>query len=309
VLDYRERLLGPLSYGDAMKIVSHIAGEERIDDVQISGDGEKWVPAERFLSLTGQELIVTSDLRVPRSSQSAKKFEGNFKTTTPTALLGRVAREKLSGRFYFEHTTFDGTDRVVLHVASGAPTFVYSSDPELQLPRLLLSKGILGESVIPVALHRSLLEAQPLGVLIARDTGIDLGLYRSVFMKERLATVFGWKEAGTYAFVPGTVDDELPFAASTLSVVPEIVYRSIPLAELAAALHPLWPIPVVRSERFVKGVKQMRLSRAQLLVAKSFQPGRTIGDVLNSCAPSEQKMFFTMAYVLLEADLLLRPIG
>lgn len=309
VMDHRETLLGPLAYTDAMRILAHVTREGHIEKVQISADEETWVAATKFLQLTGQELVVTSDLTLPPKERSSKRFEGKFFAASPVALMGRVAREQLTGRFFFEHQSFNDTERVVLHVSNGAPTFVYSSDTEMQLPRLLLSKGILAETVVPVVIHRALQEDQPLGVLIARDTGIDLGMYRSVFMKERLAKIFSWPREATFVFVPGPVGDEVPFAGSTLAVLPDIVYRSKHIGDLTTALHPLWSIPIQHSERFPRGIRQMGLSRKQLQVVKAFRLDRTLGECLNEVPIQEQQMYYTMAYILIETELLLKPIG
>lgn len=306
VRDHRQELLGPLNFGELLKVLKKEGTAGHGSKIAVSPDGKLWLDGPTFVKLSGQETL--NEVRQPAPPVHAGALQGSLDRTSLPALFARLGKEAPTGRLTFWSTHYDGERRVELHLVRGRPTFVYASDLAFELPQLLVDKRLITAEMLPRFMHLVLTEERPLEEVIGRYTGLDIVQYRPVFMKARLLHLFSWKKQGQYAFHKDALPGRLqPFAASLLQILPELVYLSTTPEELAPLLHPWLDAALERSERFLQGVAEMGLTPSQRTMAARFGRPRTLAASLEG-EPGEKKMLATLAYLFLETGLLLRPL-
>jgi hypothetical protein len=301
VRDPDERTLGPLDYKDSLQLLKKVAERGKGDRLWLS-DGKVWMNATKFVKLTGQQAV----LRRPPLPDPRGQLYGSLVDTPLPALCAAITREQLTGRIYFKHDNGAEDGRLEIHLVNGAPTFVLSDLLELGLPSMLVSKGLVAEPMLPKLIVDVIGTEKPLAEICAHE-GIDVGKHLSLFMRENLAELVRWRGQGTFSFdatvMPGSVK---PLAPSMFSVIPELVYRTSALHELIHAISQWAETPLPRSDHFDEMLKALNLSRQNATIASRFGAPRTIAQTLGGSY--ENKLHLTIAYILVESDMLLRPL-
>jgi serine/threonine-protein kinase len=300
----KEGVAGPLRLEDAMNIMRFECEADRSDELRISGNDKSWLDAASFAMLTGQEILLDRFAKSEKPLPIRTSIAGSFQHVSITGLFGRIARECPSGRLIVAQQ--HGVRREILF-AQGRPTFVYANVEDLQLPELLVHKNIVGKDQIEEMVHAAVIEDRALEDVIQDRTGYDVSRYWTAFMKERLTELFRWKQARFAFDVDAPLTHSVPFAQSLLGLLPELVYRTQSADELNDALSPYMNFKLERSERLAKGLSEMRLNEQQKQVVAALGAGKTLSWALKH-AGKEEKVNLTIAYVLIETDLFLRPI-
>lgn len=307
VRDHREEVIGPISYEDTLKIVQTEATAGHAEHVSIRGESDQWLNAVPFAKLTGQEVLVDHQFS-KRTKPKPGAFSGRLGKVSLTSLFARLARERPTGRIIFDLTTNDGETRMEIHLVNGAPTFVYSSEPRLQLPALLVRRDLLREGMLPRFLQMVIAEEKPLEEIVGREANLDMTQYRTIFMRERLCFMFKWQK-GTYWLDSETLPARMtPFSTSLMAVLPDVVYRAMSAGNLQHAIRKYLDLPIERSQRFTNGVAAMQLSTAQKSVVRRYLKSSTLREAIPT-EPKLEKLYYAMAYILLETELFLKPIG
>jgi eukaryotic-like serine/threonine-protein kinase len=306
--DHNEKVLGPCQYADIIGIIKKEGEAGNSAKISLSADGKTWMRADTFVRLTGQEALLHGVAPAEKARRSAPSGAIGGPSAI-TGLFGRLARERPTGRLSFTNgDPFAESTQAEIHLVNGKPTFVFVTDPALQLPELLVKKGLVDQKLIPGIVHLVLAEERTLEDVVERRTLIDVRSYRATFMKDRLLCIYNWKK-GSYSFNPDALPASAhPFAPSLLALLPEFVYRSVNVGELSHSVWRYAELKLPRSERLGTAIGEMGLTDSQLQIVKRLTKGPTIAEALRKCEPKEEKMYLTMAYILLECDLLLRPI-
>ncbi|MGF1509574.1 MAG: serine/threonine-protein kinase [Myxococcota bacterium] len=305
--DHRGELLGPMSHQDLWLILKRSADEMRTDKVLVSGDAEQWVAVPEYVKWIGQESMLDADDRDREQEGSSTWLRGPLDKSSVIQVLTRVAREGGTGRLRFHRNHYDGQERIEVHLIQGKPTFVYSSDAQMQIPQLLVKKGLLPKEQLLHYLHRCLTQERSLEELLSRELHIDMKQWRSAFMKERLLQLFSWS-SGEYRLdddaLPAAV---APFSDSLLAVLRDLVHRAVSEERILHRIQPVLDFAPLPSEWIREGLAEMRLTEAQSSLLRRVFKAKTIREGLEQ-DPGKWRAAASLVYLLVEAGLLLEPI-
>ncbi|NJK90300.1 MAG: hypothetical protein HC923_13545 [Myxococcales bacterium] len=285
VRDHRGELLGPLDLRDTFLVLKKTSELVKIRETLLSADEHRWMGAEAFIRLIGQESLL--DSKIAEFSDTDSIWSGTLETISLTALFGRMTRDFMSGRLILERGHDVAAERAEVHVIRGRPTFVHLSEDGYQIPDLLVRQGLLRIDQLASYIHRALREENALEAILAREAGIDVTQWRRAFMRERLQKIMTWR-GGSYFFdsrgVPGSLR---PFATSLLSMARDLVPRVLSSSELETWAMPLLDEVLKPSDYFAEGVQMLRLTpqQAQLMrkllkkgtMREGLEPTRTGG--------------------------------
>ncbi len=312
VKDHNNKKVGPCNYEDTLKVIQHSAARGQRDEIAVSADGDHWVSSTQFVKLTGQELILDVPRATPEEASGAPamgyrvspRFSGTLAKMPLPAVFAYIHRSQLTGRLHFFNSDTKD-ERIDIHLVNGLPTFVYTSEFEMQLPQLMVAKHLLTQELLPLYVRMAILEERPLEEIVGREAGLNITPYRGVFMRERMLKLVSWNNRGNFHYDAEALPASMsPFATSLMAVLPDLIYRSMSIQMLRDAVWKHGNRPLVRSERFAAGVAAMGLTQAQRAIAARFGKGRTLSTSLD-CEPPEEKLYLAMAYILLESEMLI----
>ncbi|MEQ8981528.1 MAG: serine/threonine-protein kinase [Deltaproteobacteria bacterium] len=307
VRDAKGEVMGPCDYPDVTKIIQIEAARGHIGHVSLCGESQQWISAIDFARLTGQESILESTFERVHEPPPGP-FSGTFRKTSLAALFARVTRERPTGRLIFNLSQHVDETRIEIHLVQGRPTFVYSSDASLQIPALLVRRDLLRENLIPKFLQMVIEEEMALEQIVGREANLDMRQYHSIFMRERLCNLFRWSQGVFWLDADNLPARMSPFAHSLMAVLPDVVYRAMSRDTLRSEVQPYLHMAIQRSQRFNHGIAAMQLSSAQKSIVRRFLRSKTLGEAVPS-EPKLEKLYYAMAYILLETELFLKPIG
>lgn len=308
VRDHRGEALGPLGRDDLFRVLSSCGKLGVASQVLVSADDERWMPATAFVRLVGLELLLEGSTNAETSAESGTIWGGRLEVTSLVAVFARIVRERHTGVLGLQHGPTDEPDRAEVHVINGQPTFVYVNREGMQIPDLLVSQGLIDPKLLGSFLRRALLEERSLESVISRDAGIDMAQWDQRFMQERLREAVRWP-AGRFVFDGSRVPGRLrPFSATLLSAVREPIYRESSLRQLETWAYPFLHAPLTPSQWFAEGVRHLRLADAQAQMVRRMLRKRTLGEALEG-EGNRRQMALALAYVLYEADILLKPLA
>jgi serine/threonine protein kinase len=299
-------IVGPLGINEAVTVLRAECRAGHIDEVQISGNQTTWMDASTFAILTGQEIVTDrwshKERDLPKSS-----IAGTFQQTSATALFGRIAREKPTGRLIMLNPGYGQFVRREIVIVDGRPTFAYANELELQLPDLLIQRKLTSKEQVAEMVHCALIHDRALEQVVLDRAGVDVTPYWTPFMKDRVLDVFKWKNAKFALDFEAPITHTQPFAGSMLALLPEMVHRAKTTDELRLALAPFLSLKLERSERWSKGVQELKLGEPQLQTVHALGSAKTLAQALKQ-GMRDERINLTLAYVLLETDLLLKPL-
>lgn len=301
VQNHEEYVFGPVSYDEALTVVKAESLAAFAGKARISADRQRWIDLHDFARLTGQPMLLRSnEERIPAKTA----FHGNLTTRSMTSILGALAQRNATGRLYVTDTAHQARASREIDIVNGRPTDVYAHSAALQLPRLLISKGLVPESMMLELIHRSVLEQRPLDELAGERVGTDLRQYHPVFMKDRLVDMFDWP-AGRFAFDDTVRPNEVrPFARSLFALLLEMVARRLSASGLKHHLRDLMNVKLRPSESFDHRVPELGLNPTQTEIVQKLAKGKKLSVLAKR---EDEKTLLALAYVLLETELLRPP--
>jgi serine/threonine protein kinase len=298
VKNHEGYLFGPVSYDEALTVVKAESLASFAHKALISGDGTKWMDLVEYARLTGQPMLLRHDEeRMPAKTL----FHGNLATRSMTSVIGALAHRNATGRLYVTDTAHQARASREIDVLNGKPTSVYAHSPNLQLPRLLVSKRLVPEAMMPDLMHRTVTEGRMLDVIAGEKVGVDLSKYHAVFMKDRMVDIFDWP-AGRFAFDEGvTPPPSPPFARSLFALLMEMVGRKFQPATLRQHLREAMEAKFKAAETFEQRVPELGLTPQMLDLIQKLLKGKKLSALLKK---EDEKMLLTVTYVMLESDLI-----
>ncbi|MCA9554217.1 MAG: serine/threonine protein kinase [Myxococcales bacterium] len=263
---------------------------ERGAPFEVSTDGQSYISLPELGRLTGQDLAL--DLEPP----SNVTVVGSLMQHSLTAVLARAGLERLTGVLTVARPKDGAWYELEIH--QGRPTRLITPLPEAQLPHLLLALSPLTEADVARLAHRALNARRPLADVAREAGGPDLG--HAAFMRTRLQGVFGWT-SGDYTL---SADLSRPkagqaFAPSLLTLLPELVTRTLSLETLTARLAPIMSGPLRPSAMFAPSL-ELFLPADRGVMERVVELPRLDGAPR---APGPRAAFLAAAYVLREARL------
>lgn len=294
-LEFSGMELGPFSLDEVMERVRSSL-EYSAPGVSISADDETWIPIRQFLELTGQE-IDRHDQFMPRGAVS-----GSLSSRSIVALLGEMARQRVTGRLIVAQTSTPPSLRREVHFFQGQPTYVGTTDPELQPPKLLIEHGLTTEVKLEECLHAVIRERRALEYVLSKRANLDVDGYRAFVMTIRLESIFDWS-SGHFAFdarqPPRTTR---PFASSVYALLPLLIDRKRTADTLRQAVRPYLDRPFTRSNDFPQVVSMLNLTPAEIGWLDTLPQFRTLSDWIMS-SPIEERRALVLTHLLLELGL------
>lgn len=288
--------LGPFFLDEVMERVRGSL-EYQAPGVSISADDVRWIPIRQFLELTGQE-IGGQDQFLPRGAVS-----GSLSSRSIVALLGEMARRRVTGRLVVAQASLPPALRREVHFFQGQPTHVGTTDPDLQPPKLLVEHGLVTETKLEECLHAVISERRALEYVLSKRANLDVDGYRAFVMTMRLESIFDWS-SGHFAFdskqPPRTTR---PFASSIYGLLPLLIDRKRTTDALQNAVGPYVNHPFARSSDFREVVSMLNLAPGEIGWLDTLPQFRNLADWMMS-SPIEERRSLILTHLLLELGLL-----
>lgn len=290
-----EEAEGPHPYARARELLAE-AGMEGVP-MAISVDQRHWMQLRDFSRLSGQDLVM--DLAAPSNSMT---IIGTLSQRSIPAVFGLVARDRHTGTLSVANTATE--EWYEIHVANGQPVRVVTNVESMQLPALLVARGLSSAEVEKL-----------LGRIVATGQGWEeIGraddlpvLDHASFMRERLTELFRWNQAEyTFGLSP-TPHEGQPFARSLLELLPHVVDAACSAKELERRLGERMMRGLEPSWRFFDALEELALSPEERSAVERLAEGTPIHDLIEE-TPKERKRLLALAYALSEADLLLEAL-
>jgi eukaryotic-like serine/threonine-protein kinase len=288
--------VGPMPYEAAREKLVEAANDDA--PIAISADGKHWMELQQFSELSGQDFAIDAS-----ATATTMTLAGSLEQRSMAALFGLIARDRPDGTLSVAN--LETEQWYEIHVAAGKPVGVSTNVPSMQMPALLVAKKVMHPTDIVRWLHAIVRSGKP-GAEAALAEGLT-GLEREVFLRERMTALFKWEKA-EYTFQRTQAPRAgAPFAASLLAMLPGLIEAAVPEAELRRRLAERIEKRLEPSWRFADAVEEMALPAAERSIVDGLQRGESIAKVIEA-QPSNAKRVLGVAYVMLEADLLLVAI-
>jgi serine/threonine protein kinase len=301
VQNHEGYVFGPVAYEEALSVVKAESLARFADKARISADKKSWMDLVEFATLTGQPILLRSgEERIP----AKVAFHGVLTKRTMTSVFGALAQRNATGRLFVSDTAHQAKASREIDVVHGRPTHVYAHSDSLQLPDLLVQKRFVPASMMRELIHRTVRERRSLEQIASEQVRIDFSQYHTVFLKDRLVDIFDWP-AGRFAF-DDTVKPEVttPFARSLYALVLEMVGRKFSVVSLRHHLAEVLNLKLRPSEQLEARLPELGLSPHWLDVVQKLAKGKKLSALIKS---GDEKTLLTVAYVLLETELLRAP--
>jgi serine/threonine protein kinase len=264
--------------------------------------------AERGVSMRVEEFSALAGIDVASSDamlDSNITIVGSIITRNIIATMAVLARDRASGTLAAARTDPVTGEWYELIIREGQLTRIMTNVLSMQLPAIIDAEGLANEDEVMALLLQVLKTRRPIEQLL-RDRSkrtIDTGWLQRL----RLAELFRWPN-GDYTFngsVPRAVEKSA-IAAPLFKSLHAILTRALDEKTLAARIGERDKLRFFRSWRFEHAIVELDLDREERAFAERLAAGTTIERALTARAkPEDAHRLLALAYVLLEADLLL----
>lgn len=256
-------------------------------NAELSADREVWIPTGELSALGG------IDLQSSEAMQSNVTIVGSIATRSIIATLAVFARDRSSGTLAAAHTDPITGEWYELSIREGRLTRVMTNVVSMQLPAIIAEeRGGTEDDIMPLVTEM-LKKRRPL-----EQSGW--------LQRLRLTELFRWAHAdytfnGSIARAIGTS----PIEAALFQKIPAVVARAFDEQALAERIGERDQLRFFRSWRFETVLAEMELDAKEQAFAERLAAGSTIERALASAKAEDAHRLRAVAYVLLEADLLL----
>jgi eukaryotic-like serine/threonine-protein kinase len=281
-----DRTRGPMEYRVLLKACE--VSDPRI--TEISADAKSWVSIEELARLSGLDYLAPDNRPVFEAS-----LIGSLDARSLTSVFASLALRQATGRLILT----SGTLKRSIDLFRGAPTFVRTDRPDLQLPILAARRDFLPRESVADVVHQCLREQRTFEELIQRGVPLPGFDRRRLLMCDRLTEVFRWRQ-GRFAFHPKAEGlRTTPFAPSLVMPLLELVQRCYADRELRGILASRFERRLETTASFGPIVALLELRPPFDEIARRLADGATIAHLAQR-APTA----VALAYVLLESEAL-----
>lgn len=287
------RRIGPCSYEILQGLIVQLIDSGQAPEASISIDGQHWIALQRYLELTGQQALLPGQIAEPEPGTQPL---GQLSKVPATPMFAAIARQKPSGRLVIRSAS--GLTEVYLK--DGQPVNVRSSVPTEQTPALLASRGLVSPEHLPALVHAALESDTRIEQVLGG--AVDVQVLRHALMKERLLAIMSLN-TGDFSFDHhGGNPQGTPFAYSLLALLPNLVFRAIPLEVLERYLAPHMQSPLHFTADSEELLDLMQASPGQRELAGQLAE-TSIAQALQD-VPDNRAGIMPCAYVLLQSGIL-----
>ncbi|MBI2372733.1 MAG: protein kinase [Deltaproteobacteria bacterium] len=292
IRDDKNRETGPFS-------VEELLGGRGRAIKEVSANRRDWLDARTFAQLSGLDRLSPNPYPLRKVT-----IVGKLEDRSLVSVFGQLAQEQVTGRLVVMESGPGAVARREIYLVRGAPTFVYSDDIQLQLPKLLVKHDVIRDDQVNDLIVQVIRRQEPILDLISWTAFTDMNRYWPLMMRDRLAEMFRWG-AGRFAFDAGAEQHRsTPFAKSLYHLVVEAVNRSYSIDELQAMLGPRANLRLRRADHFNTLVAKLNLSDKHRASVERLGKKSSIAQVLKKVSGPESAPQMAMGYVLLELGVL-----
>ncbi|MBI4815050.1 MAG: protein kinase [Deltaproteobacteria bacterium] len=293
IRDDRGRETGPFSVEDLLN------GRGRTIK-EVSFNRREWLDARTFAQLSGLDRLAPNPYPLRKVT-----IVGKLEDRSLVSVFGQLAQEQSTGRLVVMESGPGAVARREVYLVRGAPTFVYSDDIQLQLPKLLVKHDVIRDDQVNDLIVQVIRRQEPILDLISWTAFTDMNRYWPLMMRDRLTEMFRWG-AGRFAFDAGAEQHRsTPFAKSLYHVIAEAVNRSYSVDELSSMLGPRINIRLRRADHFNTLVAKLNLSDKFRAAVERLGKRTSIAQIVKKLGTQETSSQLAMGYVLLELGVLL----
>lgn len=280
---------------------------------QAKEGGKAEVGVERDAGMRAEELCALSGIDLVSSDAmmaSNITIVGSIAARNMWATLAVLARDRSSGTLAAARTEPVTGEWYELTIRDGLLSRVMTNVGVMQLPAIILSEKLADEDALMALFAEVVRQKRPLEELLRERSKrpVDLAFLHRL----RLAELFRWS-SGDYTFNGSVSRARAPSVtrpsaveAPLLKNAPAILARALDQKTLAARIGERQQVRFFRSWRFEHAVAEMDLGREERAFAERLAAGTTIERALAAREQAnEAHRLLALAYVLLEADLLL----
>ncbi|MEM7678678.1 MAG: protein kinase, partial [Myxococcota bacterium] len=185
---------GPRPVTDALTVLRRLLLDSPLLDAEVSADGKTWHPGTLFARLLGEEVVCTDD-ELPDTP-----IRGSLAETSITALFGRIARSRSSGRLILVLERPGRPERYELHVYLGRLLHVASSRSLFAAWRTLLCSPQIEQQQLRTWITRVVESTQPFELVAAAPAVEAVRAQQAHFAQVDLQTLFS-ERAGRSGWV------------------------------------------------------------------------------------------------------------
>lgn len=259
----------------------------------VSVDRVQWMKAVLFADLMGLDALADPMLPIQRATHV-----GRLEERTLIRLMADIARERWSGRLVIVESGPRRVARRHIDVIDGAPVYVFTNDPELQAPDLLVQRRIVSATDLPAIARRVIAHGTTIEDATELETGFDASRFWPLVMVRRLSEVARWR-AGRYAFDAGAeLSRTKPFAASLFDCIPLAASASSP-EELEHWWGPRMATRFTSALPIEELAVRYRFTEAHTEIARAILDGAPLGSLV--AEGYDATSVLTLAYGLVEA--------
>ncbi len=292
-MDPSPRRIGPCDYETLQGLIVTLITTGRAREASISIDGHDWIGMERYLQLTGQQALLPDEIAPPEPGTQPL---GQLSRVPTTPMFAAIARQRPSGRLVIRGRA--GLTEIYLR--DGHPVNVRSSIPSEQTPALLSSRGLVSPEHLPGLVHASVESDTRIEQVLGG--AVDVHVLRHALMKERLLALMTLN-SGEFSFDNhGGNPQGTPFATSLLALLPNLVFRAIPLEVLERYLAPHMQSPLHFTQEAAELLDLMQASSGQRELASQLAETSVAHAI--EAAPDNRAGIMPCAYVLLQSGIL-----
>jgi hypothetical protein len=294
---------GPCDWDRAATTIRAELAIDTSSALRISADGDAWLGVDELADLTGQDaLLRPADEPVPTSARSV----GELSRESLVRIVYDLGKEQPDGMLVVWTQSTVHSARTEIHLDRGKPTYVYTDQKHLQLPGLLVSKGMATTKELPELFHRVVAERRPLIELAGERHQVDGSRFGVVLMKERLADVFRW--TGGRAAIDTRVEPrrDRPLYPSLHRLLFDVVLRGAEIPALRARLLPVMNTKLRGTDDLGGALDRFGLTPPQVEIAEQLAKGKKMSTLIQSMV-GQERAIRRVAGLLLEAGLLVQP--
>lgn len=305
LLDAKSNRVGPLTFDELSVALRLEAHDGAIARCLVSADPKPdgWHPAVELLRLLRSEAV--SELRAPPAT-SAATYRGRIDATAIPALLLRCSESEMTGRVVLARSDSARPVFFEAHAIAGHPTYVATNDLKLQLPAILVAKGVIDEHELPHLVSYAWEEGTDFETAARSLAGVEIQEVMAGVMRRRLR---GMLRMGGGAWVLDSSfepEPRRPFAASFAALLPRLVTEALEPEAVEQALEPHLDRALGQLPDIDETVDLLGFTSSERTIARELMSAPRLGGALPS-SPELRRTYSSVAYLLISSSSSLAP--
>ncbi|MFO0725798.1 MAG: serine/threonine-protein kinase [Myxococcota bacterium] len=286
---------GPIEW-KKLKSTLDVDGPRDTARYYVAGHETQWADHEVVAQLIGHERWLRSEA-LPGS-----RLVGTLEKRSLSALFGQLWAAGATGRLVLLGDATDGPTRREIHLVQGAPVYISTDHPRLQLTDLMVRHQVIKPESVPQIVRDALAQLIPFEDAAIPHASMDMESGYALVMRDRAAELFGWRK-GHFAFdTDYTPLRARAIARSLIPLTKQCVGRAKNDEELLELVKPYLNTPLTPTDRTGAGMRDMNLSGDQAIAARNLARGTPLATLIKR--EGQPRTYLVLAYTLVETGLL-----